>query len=58
MQTTCLGNQLWDWQANEVVLMNRDTSVIYRIATARYAVKDNKTLMQLIGAPECVEIAL
>ncbi|WP_095080676.1 DUF4160 domain-containing protein [Pseudomonas sp. Irchel s3h17] len=58
LQTTCLGNQLWDWQANEVVLMNRDTSVIYRIATAHYAVKDNKTLMQLIGAPECVEIAL
>jgi hypothetical protein len=58
LRTTCLCNQLWDWQANEVVVMKRIASTTYQIASARYEVKDNKTLMALIGASEGVEIEL
>ncbi|MCU1750944.1 DUF4160 domain-containing protein [Pseudomonas sp. 6D_7.1_Bac1] len=57
LQTTCLCNQLWDWQAKEVVVKGF-ASATYRIASAHYEVKDNKTLMAQIDAPEEVEIAL
>ncbi|MNT91266.1 hypothetical protein D3C72_2323340 [compost metagenome] len=58
LHTTCLRNQLWDSQANEMVLINRNPKVIRRIDSARYDLKDNTTLMELVGACEGVEIEL
>ncbi|MDX9665367.1 DUF4160 domain-containing protein [Pseudomonas sp. P5_152] len=58
LHTTCLRNQLWDSQANEIVLINRNPKMIRRIASARYDLKGNTTLMELVGACEGVEIEL
>lgn len=58
LQTACLDNQLWDWQANEVVVMQRRETLTYMIGSACYEPKENKTRLALIGAPEGVEIAL
>ncbi|MHC8341143.1 DUF4160 domain-containing protein [Pseudomonas sp. HLT2-19-2] len=58
LKTACLDNQLWDWQANEVVVLKRMASTTYVIGSAYYEPEGNKTLLTLMGAPEGVEIEL
>jgi len=58
LQTVCLDHQLWDWQANEVVIMKRSASTTYAIGAARYDTQNNTTLLELKGAPDGVEIQL
>jgi hypothetical protein len=58
IQTACLDNQLWDWQADEVVATKRPGSTTYLIESARYELEGNRTLLGLVGAPDRVEIEL
>jgi hypothetical protein len=58
IQTACLDNQLWDWQADEVVATKRPGSTAYLIESARYELEGNRTLLELVGAPDRVEIEL
>ena len=58
IQTACLDNQLWDWQADEVVATKRPGSTAYLIESARYELEGNRTLLGLVGAPDRVEIEL
>ncbi len=58
IQTVCLDNQSWDWQADEVVATKRPASATYLIESARYEVEGNRTLLELVDAPDRVEIEL
>jgi hypothetical protein len=58
IQTACLDNQLWDWQAEEVLATKRPGSTTYLIESARYELEGNKTLLGLVYAPDRVEIEL
>lgn len=58
LQTVCLDHQVWDWQANEVVVVKRITRTTHMIYSAHYEPETNKTLLALLGASEGVEIQL
>jgi len=58
LQTVCLDNQWWDWDANEVVTMKGTGSSTYRVCSACYEPVSNSTLLFLMGAQESVEIEL
>lgn len=58
LQTVCLENHSWDWEASEVLpglLIQRG---VYVIARARHDVVGQKTILNLVRAPGFVEIDL
>jgi hypothetical protein len=58
LKTVCLDNQLWDWQSNEVVVVNRIASTTNMIGSACYEPETNTTRLFLISTREAVEIEL
>ncbi|WP_395610460.1 DUF4160 domain-containing protein [Pseudomonas sp. B22129] len=58
LQTVCLENHSWDWEAAEVIpglVIRRGVSVI---ASARHDVAGPRTILNLVRVPDPVEIEL
>ncbi|WP_017253795.1 DUF4160 domain-containing protein [Pseudomonas tolaasii] len=58
LQTICLDNHSWDWEAAEVIpglVIRRGVSVI---ASARHDVAGPRTILNLVRVPDPVEIEL
>jgi hypothetical protein len=58
LQTVCLENHSWDWDADEVVPGLVIRRGVYVIANARHDVVGQRTILNLVRAPGCVEIDL
>ncbi|KTC62723.1 hypothetical protein AO262_13370 [Pseudomonas fluorescens ABAC62] len=58
LQTVCLDNHSWDWDAAEVLPGLIIQRGIYVIARARHDVAGQKTILNLVRAPGFVEIDL
>lgn len=58
LQTVCLENHSWDWNADEVVPGLVIRPGVYVIANARHDVVGQRTILNLVRAPGCVEIDL
>ncbi|MDL2183417.1 DUF4160 domain-containing protein [Pseudomonas sp. ChxA] len=58
LQTICLENHSWDWEADEVLPGLIIQRGIYVIARARHDVVGQKTILNLVRAPGFVEIDL
>ncbi|MCK1783553.1 DUF4160 domain-containing protein [Pseudomonas sp. TNT11] len=58
LQTVCLENHSWDWDADEVLPGLIIRRGVYVIANARHDVARQRTLLNLVRAPDCVEIDL
>lgn len=58
LQTVCLENHSWDWDASEVVPGLVIQRGVYVIARARHDVVGQRTILDLVRAPDCVEIDL
>jgi len=58
LQTVCLENHSWDWDADAVVPGLIIRRGVYVIANARHDVAGQRTLLNLVRAPDCVEIDL
>ncbi|GAB5346377.1 DUF4160 domain-containing protein [Pseudomonas fluorescens] len=58
LQTVCLENHSWDWDADEVVPGLVIWRGVYVIANARHDVVGQRTILNLVRAPGCVEIDL
>ncbi|NWC90955.1 MULTISPECIES: DUF4160 domain-containing protein [unclassified Pseudomonas] len=58
LQTVCLENHSWDWDAGEVLPGLIIQRGVYVIAHARHDVVGQKTILNLVRAPGFVEIDL
>ncbi|WLH73065.1 DUF4160 domain-containing protein [Pseudomonas fluorescens] len=58
LQTVCLENHSWDRDADEVVPGLVIRRGVYVIANARHDVVGQRTILNLVRAPGCVEIDL
>ncbi|NWA68471.1 DUF4160 domain-containing protein [Pseudomonas reactans] len=58
LQTVCLENHSWDWEACEVLSGLIIQPGVYVIARARHDVVGQKTILNLVRAPGFVEIEL
>lgn len=58
LQTVCLENHSWDWEASEVLPGLIIQRGVYVIARARHDVVGQKTILNLVRAPGFVEIDL
>ncbi|WP_353632137.1 DUF4160 domain-containing protein [Pseudomonas canadensis] len=58
LQTVCLENHSWDWEAREVLPGLIIQPGVYVIARARHDVVGQKTILNLVRAPGFVEIEL
>ncbi|MFC6298231.1 DUF4160 domain-containing protein [Pseudomonas sp. CCM 7893] len=58
LQTVCLENQSWDWLADEVVPGLALRRGVYVIAGAYHDVAGRRTILDLVDAPDRVEILL
>jgi len=58
LQTVCLENHSWDWDADELVPGLVIRRGVYVIANARHDVVGQRTILNLVRAPGCVEIDL
>ncbi|UII70831.1 DUF4160 domain-containing protein [Pseudomonas sp. HN11] len=58
LQTVCLENHSWDWEAHEVLPGLLIQPGVYVIARARHDVVGQKTILNLVRAPGFVEIEL
>ena len=58
LQTVCLENHSWDWEAREVLPGLIIRRGVYVIARARHDVVRQKTILNLVRAPGFVEIDL
>lgn len=58
LQTVCLENHSWDWEAREVLQGLIIRRGVYVIARARHDVVRQKTIFNLVRAPGFVEIDL
>lgn len=58
LQTVCLENHSWDWDADEVLPGLIIQRGVYVIARARHDVVGQKTILNLVRAPGFVEIDL
>ncbi|MGC6373169.1 DUF4160 domain-containing protein [Pseudomonas sp. S2.OTC.A_B10] len=58
LQTVCLENHSWDWEAGEVLPGLIIQRGVYVIARARHDVVGQKTILNLVRAPGFVEIDL
>ena len=58
LQTVCLENRSWDWEADEVVPGLVIRRGVYVIARARHDVAGRRTILNLVRAPGSVEIEL
>ena len=58
IQTVCLENHSWDWEADEVVPGLVIRRGVYVIARARHDVAGRRTILNLVRAPGSVEIEL
>ncbi|MBX7278538.1 DUF4160 domain-containing protein [Pseudomonas sp. ERGC3:05] len=58
LQTVCLENHSWDWDADELVPGLVIRRGVYVIANARHDVVGQRAILNLVRAPGCVEIDL
>ena len=58
LQTVCLENHCWDWDAGELVQGLVIRRGVYVIASARHDVVEQRTILNLVRAPDCVGINL
>lgn len=58
LHTVCLDNRLWDWEGDEVVDATMFGRTTYVIADAWYDVIGRRTLLDLVSAPDRVEVML
>ncbi|MCF5052211.1 DUF4160 domain-containing protein [Pseudomonas syringae] len=58
LQTVCLDNHSWDWDAGEVIPGLIIRQGVYVIANARHDVVEQRTILNLVRAPDCVGIDL
>lgn len=58
LQTVCLENHSWDWEASEVLPGLIIQRGVYVIARARHDAAGQKTILNLVRAPGSVEIDL
>ncbi len=58
LQTVCLENHSWDWDAGELVPGLVIRPGVYVIASARHDVVEQRTILNLVRAPDCVGINL
>ncbi|MBV4452790.1 MULTISPECIES: DUF4160 domain-containing protein [Pseudomonas] len=58
LQTVCLENHSWDWEAGELVPGLVIRRGVYVIASARHDVVEQRTILSLIRAPDNVGINL
>lgn len=58
LQTVCLENHSWDWDAGEVLPGLFIRPGVYVIANARHDVVGQRTILNLVRAPDCVGINL
>ncbi len=58
MQSVCLIHQCWDAAAQEVVAVRHKRAGAVLIQAARFDIQDYKTVLQLAGRSNSVEIAL
>jgi len=58
LQTVCLENHSWDWEAGELVSGLVIRRGVHVIASARHDVVAQRTILNLVRAPDCVGIDL
>ena len=58
LQTVCLENNSWDWDAGEVVPGLVIRPGVHVIASAWHDVVGQRTILNLVRAPDCVGIEL
>lgn len=58
LQTVCLENHSWNWDAGELVPGLVIRPGVYVIASARHDVVEQRTIWNLVRAPDCVGINL
>ena len=58
LQTVCLENHSWNWDAGELVPGLVIRHGVYVIASARHDVIAQRTILNLVRAPDCVGINL
>ncbi|KTB55542.1 DUF4160 domain-containing protein [Pseudomonas allii] len=58
LQTVCLENHSWDWDAGELVPGLVIRRGVHVIASARHDVVAQRTILNLVRAPDCVGIDL
>ena len=58
LQTVCLENHSWDWGAGELVQGLVIRRGVYVIASAWHDVVEQRTILNLVRAPDCVGINL
>ena len=58
LQTVCLENHSWDWEAGEWVPGLVIRRGVHVIASARHDVVAQRTILNLVRAPDCVGIDL
>lgn len=58
LQTVCLENHSWDWDAGEVLPGLIIRPGVYVIANAWHDVIEQRTILNLVRAPDCVGINL
>ena len=58
LQTVCLENHCWDWDAGELVPRLVIRRGVHVIASARHDVVAQRTILNLVRAPDCVGIDL